>query len=116
MIYYLKGVPYTDGEAWTEGMGFPAKKSWHAWTYTSIDGNADQGTLTSTTNSFHNIAQQSNLAVLVAGYATSYDVSSLKGTGSFEFVTVKGGRHEVPESAPGQALELLSRLVEGTPF
>jgi len=53
--------------------------------------------------------------VVVAGYATGYDVSAL-GSGSFEFVTVKGGRHEVPESAPGQALELLSRLVAGTAF
>lgn len=86
-------VPYTDGEAWTEGMGFPVKTSWHAWTYTSTEGNANQ----------------------VAGYATGYDVSAL-GSGSFEFVTVKGGRHEVPESAPGQALELLSRLVQGTAF
>ena len=38
-------------------MGFPLKKSWHSWTYTSIEGNANQ----------------------VAGYAVNYDVSSLKG-------------------------------------
>jgi cathepsin A (carboxypeptidase C)/serine carboxypeptidase-like clade 1 len=31
-------------------------------------------------------------------------------------VTVKGGRHEVPESAPAQAMELLTRLIDGTPF
>jgi serine carboxypeptidase-like clade 1 len=36
--------------------------------------------------------------------------------GSFAFVTVKGGRHEVPESAPAQAMELLTRIIEGTPF
>ncbi len=36
--------------------------------------------------------------------------------GSFAFVTVKGGRHEVPETAPGQAFELLTRLIDGTPF
>lgn len=34
--------------------------------------------------------------LLVAGYATEYDVSKVgAGVGSFEFVTVKGGRHEV---------------------
>lgn len=40
----------------------------------------------------------------------------LPNQGSFAFVTVKGGRHEVPETAPGQAYELLTRLIDGTPF
>jgi serine carboxypeptidase-like clade I len=53
----------------------------------------------------------------VAGYATEYDVSKVgAGVGSFEFVTVKGGRHEVPVTAPGQGLELLARLIDGRPF
>jgi len=86
-------VPYTDGEGWTEGMGYPVKDAWHHWTYTSEAGYANQ----------------------VAGYATEYDVSSL-GSGSFAFVTVKGGRHEVPESAPAQAMELLTRLIEEKDF
>lgn len=86
-------VPYTDGEGWTEGMGLPVKTAWHSWTYTSTTGNSNQ----------------------VAGYATEYDVSAL-GSGSFEFITVKGGRHEVPETAPAQALELLNRLVNGKTF
>jgi len=38
------------------------------------------------------------------------------GQGSFEFITVKGGRHEVPETAPGQALEMIQRLLDGTDF
>jgi len=61
----------------------------------------------------------------VAGYSTVYDVSAA-GSGSFEFITVseeralvrwahkvrcamqvKGGRHEVPETAPQQAFEML---------
>jgi serine carboxypeptidase-like clade 1 len=76
-------------------MGFEQAKSWHPWTYTSTLGNENQ----------------------VAGYATKYDVSGVgSGTGSFEFVTVKGGRHEVPETAPGQALELVNRLLAGTEF
>lgn len=86
-------VPYTDNEAWTEGMGYTVKNSWHSWTYTSTEGNENQ----------------------VAGYAVNYDVSAL-GSGSFEFVTVKGGRHEVPESAPGQAFELINRLINGKQF
>jgi len=35
---------------------------------------------------------------------------------SFSFITIKGGRHEVPESAPGQALEMLSRVINGKAF
>jgi hypothetical protein len=60
----------------------------------------------------------------VAGYSTLFDVSSA-GRGSFEFITVRcgldnaitrqtyfapqvrGGRHEVPETAPQQAFEML---------
>ncbi len=54
---------------------------------------------------------------VVAGYATSYNVSGVgAGAGSFQFVTVKGGRHEVPASAPAQALELLKRTVTGALF
>lgn len=88
-------VPYTDGELWTEGMGYSVKEEWHHWTYTSTEGNSNQ----------------------VAGYATQYDVSKEgNGTGTFSFVTVKGGRHEVPESAPGQAFEMLTRVINGDEF
>jgi Serine carboxypeptidase len=85
-------VPYTDGYAWTESLGLPVKSAWHAWKFTSPDGAADQ----------------------VAGYATVYDTGVT--TGTFAFVTIKGGRHEVPISAPGQALEMLSRVVNGETF
>lgn len=78
-------VPYTDGESWTEGMGYPVAKHWHPWMY-------------------NNKSQ-------VAGYATVYDTPY-----RFTFITVKGGRHEVPETAPEQALELLTRLVKGEQF
>ena len=88
-------VPYTDGELWTSGMGLPVKRVWHAWKYTSLSGAQDQ----------------------VAGYATAYDTSSLGGgKGSFEFVTINSGRHEVPESAPAQSLEMIQRLIDGTEF
>ena len=86
-------VPYTDGEGWTTDMGLPIKNDWHPWDYTSANGNANQ----------------------VGGYATEYDVSKL-GKGSFEFITVKGGRHEVPESAPAQAMEMLKRVIQHENF
>jgi len=86
-------VPYTDNEAWTENMGYDAVNAWHPWTYTSTAGNENQ----------------------VAGYAVEYDVSAL-GSGSFEFITVRGGRHEVPETSPAQSLELLDRLFNNKRF
>ena len=45
----------------------------------------------------------------VAGYAINY-------ARNFTFLTVKGGRHEVPETAPLQALEMVRRLVSGEEF
>jgi len=95
-------VPYTDGFAWTESMGFPIKSSWHNWQYTSTEGNSNQ----------------------VAGYAVEYDVSNAKGSlrktsstsNSFSFITIRGGRHEVPESAPAQAFEMLTRVINNQPF
>jgi len=86
-------VPYTDNQAWTENMGFPVTTPWHAWLYTSESGAPNQ----------------------VAGYAVKYTTTGKTGSG-FEFVTVRGGRHEVPETAPGKALELLRRLTDGVPF
>ena len=88
-------VPYTDNEAWTAKMGFPVRKEWHPWEYYSneLGGSGRQ----------------------VGGYATEYDVSG-HGKGSFTFLTVKGGRHEVPESSPAQAMEMLWRIVHKKPF
>jgi carboxypeptidase C (cathepsin A) len=86
-------VPYTDNEAWTENMGYAASSAWHAWSYTSALGNENQ----------------------VAGYAVEYDVTS-KGSGSFQFITIRGGRHEVPETAPVQAMDMLSKLMNGASF
>lgn len=88
-------VPYTDNEAWTAKMGFPVRKEWHPWEYYS--------------NELGSSGRQ------VGGYATEYDVSG-HGKGSFTFLTVKGGRHEVPESSPAQAMEMLWRIVHKKPF
>jgi len=83
-------VPYTNSEGWTTSLGLPIKKSWHSWSYTSADGNDNQ----------------------VAGYATGYSVNG----GNFQYITVKGGRHEVPITAPAQALEMIRRLINDIAF
>jgi hypothetical protein len=82
-------VPMTDNEAWTSGMGYPeaAGGSWHPW---MLD---DQ----------------------VAGYATNYDVSSL-GSGSFQFITVHGSGHMVPQYQPARAYAMLTKYLSGKPF
>jgi len=77
-------VPYTDGAAWTEGMGYKVADPFHPWLYKN--------------------------GTQVAGYATRYEPNN------FTFITVKGGRHEVPETAPWQALEMLRRLLSGENF
>jgi len=47
----------------------------------------------------------------VGGYATKYDVE-----GKFQFITVKGGRHEVPETEPVRASEMISKFIKGEDF
>jgi cathepsin A (carboxypeptidase C)/serine carboxypeptidase-like clade 1 len=49
-------------------------------------------------------------ALQVGGYATRYE------NNDFTFITIKGGRHEVPETAPRQALEMLRRFLASEPF
>ena len=67
----------------------------------------------------------------VAGHAVVYDVdiNSKKKTkktnpsskrsergGGFTFITIRGGRHEVPETAGEQALEMIRRLTGNIDF
>ena len=65
-------VPYTDNIAWTSGMGYEEAAPWHVWSYKSVDDGSEQ----------------------VGGYATRY------ANNDFTFITIRGGRHEVPETAP----------------
>ena len=37
-------------------------------------------------------------------------------TGAFTFVTVRGGRHEVPETAPDRAFAMFQNFLAGTSF
>jgi len=34
----------------------------------------------------------------------------------FSFITIRGGRHEVPETAPDKAFQLIERLTGDIPF
>ena len=47
----------------------------------------------------------------VAGYATVYATPH-----NFTFITVRGGRHEVPETQPERASEMLRKFLTNTPF
>jgi len=75
-------------------MGYSVTTPWHAWNYTSESGATNQ----------------------VAGYATKYNTQNPSASSSFEFITVRGGRHEVPETAPGKASEMLRRVISGIDF
>jgi carboxypeptidase C (cathepsin A) len=85
-------VPWTDNQAWTRDMGYPAKDPWHPWTFDNLD---DTG-------------------VQVGGYAINYQVPA--GAHNFTFITVRGGRHEVPETAPKRAFSMFSRLIADETF
>jgi len=55
-------------------MDFSVKKEWSAWNYTSESGAKNQ----------------------VAGYSVGYDINQgNEGAGMFEFITIRGARHEV---------------------
>ena len=83
-------VPWTDNHAWTKGMGYKEEDVWHPWMFNQLDAYGFQ----------------------VGGYAINYAVDK----GNFTFITIRGGRHEVPETAPKRAFEMFSRLVESRGF
>ena len=68
-------------------MGYNVSSAWHPWEYT--DGDFQQ----------------------IGGYATVFDVP-----GRFVFTTVRGGRHEVPETAPERAFSMIERFLNGSDF
>mmetsp|Transcript_20475 Transcript_20475/g.36434 ORF Transcript_20475/g.36434 Transcript_20475/m.36434 type:complete len:502 (-) Transcript_20475:117-1622(-) len=80
-------VPWTDNYDWTSNMGFKVVEDWHPWAYIAKDGLGHQ----------------------VAGYSVRYETP--KNQKKFTFTTIRGGRHEVPETAPEQAFELIKRLI-----
>jgi hypothetical protein len=60
-------VPYTDNEAWTEGMNYSVLVPWKPWAYTDSDNTTQVG-----------------------GYVVKYEVE-----GQFEYRTVRSAGHMV---------------------
>jgi hypothetical protein len=52
----------------------------------------------------------------VGGYAVKYHVPEAQTDSWFRFITVRGGSHQVPESAPDKALVMLHRLLYNGDF
>ena len=70
-------------------MGYEVAEDWHPWFYNSSKGFDEQ----------------------VGGYATRYNTKF-----NFTFITVRGGRHEVPVTAPVSSFEMLYRLLNDIAF
>ena len=96
-------VPYTDNFKWTKDMGFDVVEDWHQWFY---NNSISQDNGISIDN--HNY-QRVEAGEQVGGYAIRY-------AHNFTFITVRGGRHEVPETAPASSFEMLRRFLRGIDF
>ncbi|KAJ8605704.1 hypothetical protein CTAYLR_010753 [Chrysophaeum taylorii] len=80
-------VPYTDAEGWVLSLPYNISAPWHPWL---LETNGYQS---------------------VGGYATKLDVPKW-----FTFTTVRGGRHEVPETAPQRAFAMMHKFLSGADF
>jgi hypothetical protein len=65
------GVMYLGSEAWTSGLGFAELEAWRPWT---TDG-----------------------AQRMGGYVTRYKVKANDHGGAFDFLTIRGSGHMVPQ-------------------
>lgn len=81
-------VPYVGSEAWTAGLNFTVIDKWHQWL--AKDDQAEGG----------NIHK--------GGYAITYD--------KFQFVTINGAGHMVPEFQPNFALNMFKKFIAGDIF
>jgi hypothetical protein len=83
-------VPYVGTERWIESLRMPIQIPWRPW---RVDSE-------------------------VAGYALRYktaerDEDTGKGTGYFDFVTIRDAGHMVPRYKPAAALEMMRAFLEG---
>jgi serine carboxypeptidase-like clade I len=74
-------------QKWTAAVGQPETEAWRPWT---IDGKARMG-----------------------GYVTRY---ATDGAGSFDFLTIRGSGHMVPEYEPRSAKTMLEYWLSGEPW
>jgi hypothetical protein len=79
-------VPYVGTENWTRGLNFTVTSDWHQWF-----GQVDE------THPVHK-----------AGYAVTYD--------KFQFITVNGAGHMVPQYQPGFALTMFEKFLANEKF
>ena len=96
-------VPYTDNFKWTKDMDFDVVEDWHQWFY---NNSISQHILMSIDNPNY---QRGEAEKQVGGYAIRY-------AHNFTFITVRGGRHEVPITAPASSFEMLRRFLRGIDF
>lgn len=75
-------------------MNYPVSKPWHVWQYEETT--------------------EGQTSLQVGGYAVEYKSNDRKFP--LTFVTVRGGRHEVPETAPLKAINMLQHVLNGTAF
>ena len=79
-------VPYVGTEYWTRNLNFTIVQDWHSWKSKPDD--------------IH--------AVHKAGYAVTYD--------KFQFITVNGAGHMVPQFQPGYALTMFEKFLAAETF
>lgn len=84
-----------ENEEWTSGMGFDEKESWRPWVYTR-EGEQHVG-----------------------GYVTRYQTPGNSTEAAFDFLTIRGSGHMVPQMQPEAALEFFTKWVNNedwTPY
>ena len=79
-------VPYVGTEEWTRNLGFNVTKDWHQWFAKPDD--------------VHGLHK--------AGYAVNFE--------KFQFVTINGAGHMVPQYQPGFSLELFTKFLSNEKF
>jgi carboxypeptidase C (cathepsin A) len=79
-------VPYVGTEEWTRNLGYNVTKDWHQWFAKPDD--------------VHGLHK--------AGYAVQFD--------KFQFVTINGAGHMVPQYQPGFSLELFNKFLDHEKF
>jgi serine carboxypeptidase-like clade I len=79
-------VPYVGTEKWTRGLGYTVTNDWHQWLSAPDDK--------------HNLHK--------AGYAVTFD--------KFQFITINGAGHMVPEFQPAYALTMFKKFLANETF
>lgn len=79
-------VPYVGTENWTRGLNFTVTNDWHQWFALPDDVHASHK----------------------AGYAVTFD--------KFQFITINGAGHLVPQTQPSFALTMLTNFINNVQF